>query len=170
MPTTRYCVTTVEINGVELDFPEEIGLDAGNMFFDPAGTSFLSDNVQEAIVESTTLSGTARTPYGFYYGQNAGVGRWLEVGSGISSETSPHIIPEPGMIKTITASVKQNTTCTIGIFVNNVLTHSVDLIASQIYYIADLTTVLAAGDTLSARVLSGSCREPNVQVKVQMDI
>lgn len=166
MPTKRYGVLIVEVDGTELEFQEELALDSDNVFFTAAG--YTSDNAQDAIIETITKSGAARTPYGFYYDANANTGRWLEVNKGVSSQTSPHVMPEVGILKAVTLSVKNNATCTIEIYKNGVSLQAITLTAEQTKVISGLSISLLASDELSAQVTSGSCTEPNIQVQVQV--
>jgi len=52
MPTTRYKALIAEIDNVELEFNQEVPLDADRVFFDNAGNDFVADGVQDAIVEA----------------------------------------------------------------------------------------------------------------------
>lgn len=166
MPTKRYCVTVVEIDGVELEYQEEIALDGDVVYF--TDNTFASDNVQDAIVESIGRSGAARTPFGFYYDANASNGRWLEVNKGVPSNTSPHIMAEDGKLVSATISVKTNATCTAEVFLNGVSIVTLTLSNSQTSAINNLNIAVAQLDELSVQITSGSCTEPNVQVKQQV--
>ena len=76
MPTSRYKVMIIEVDGADLEYPEELALDADKVFFTDA--AYISDNVQAAIVETLSLSGSSRRPYQFVYDSVANSGRWLE--------------------------------------------------------------------------------------------
>lgn len=52
MPTKRHGVLIVETDGVELEYQEELDLDADNVFFDNTSNGFVSDNIQGAIEEA----------------------------------------------------------------------------------------------------------------------
>lgn len=166
MPTPRYCVTIVEIDGTELEFAEELALDGDNVFFTDG--TFASDNVQDAIVESIGRSGAARTPFGFYYDANASNGRWLEVNKGVPSNTSPHVMAEDGKLVSATISVKNNATCTAEVFLNGVSIITLTLSSSQTAAINNLNIDVDQLDELSVQITSGSCVEPNVQIKQQV--
>lgn len=166
MPTPRYRVLIVEVNSQELDFRQELQLDGDNVYF--SDVTFTSDNVQDAILESIGRSGAARTPFGFYYDANASTGRWLEVNKGVPSNTSPHIAAEEGKIVSASISVKSNTTCTVEIFLNGVSIISLNLSGGRTAAINNLSITMSELDEISAQVTSGSCTEPNVQVKQQV--
>lgn len=166
MAITRWCVLASEQDGAELGDEVEVPLDADQVYF--TNPNYVADNTQDAILETILKSGAARTPYGFYYDANANTGRWLEVSKGVSSLTSPHVIPEFGIIKAITVSVKLPATCDIGIFLNGVLIYTVSLSAQDTAQLSGLNTVVNTGDELSAQVISGTCSEPNVQTQVQV--
>jgi len=166
MPTKRYCVTVVEIDGVELDYQEELALDGDVVYF--TDSTFTSDNVQDAIIESIGRSGAARTPFGFYYDANASSGRWLEVNKGVPSNTSPHVMAEDGKLASATISVKNNTTCTAEVFLNGVSIITLTLLNSQTAAINNINITVSQLDELSVQITSGSCTEPNVQIKQQV--
>lgn len=52
MTTPRYCVTTTEIDGVELAFAQELALQGSNVYFDNTTNGFIADNSQQAIEEA----------------------------------------------------------------------------------------------------------------------
>jgi hypothetical protein len=49
--TSRIKVSVLEQDTVELENPTEFDLTAHTLFYDPAGTPFVSDNVGEALAE-----------------------------------------------------------------------------------------------------------------------
>lgn len=166
MPTTRYCVAILEIDGTELEYQEELALDGDVVYFtDP---EFTADNVQDAILEAIGKSGSARTPYGFYYDAKAGSGKWLEVSKGVPSNTSPHIMAEVGKIVSATLSVKTSTTCAVTVFLNGVSIITLTLSGSKTVAISGLSIITNPLDELSVQVTSGKCKEPNVQVRQQV--
>lgn len=165
MAITRWCVLASEQDGTELGDEVEVPLDADQVYFtDP---NYMADNVNDAIVETILKSGAARTPFGFFYDANANSGRWLEVSKGVSSQTSPFVIAQNGLIKNITLSVKNNATATVSIYRNGLVIDTISLSSSQTAVESNLNIAVSQGDTLAAQVTAGSCTEPNVNVEIQ---
>ena len=165
MPIIRYKVLVAQVDSTELDMQQELGLDSANVYFTDAG--YTSDNVQEAIVETITKSGSARRPFAFVYDANAGTGRWLERSKGVSTQTSPYVVAQDGTIRTTTLSTKGNSTCTVTLYKNAVAVTTLSLSAASIVVNNTLSIAVLSGDTLSAQVTAGTCTEPGFDVEVQ---
>ena len=166
MPTPRYCVLIAEIDGTELEFSEELGLDADKVYF--TGVGYTADNAQDAIVETIGLSGTSRTPYPFSYSGNTGAPRYLDVTSGIGSDNSPHIAPEDGTFEAIGLSTDGLRTGDVEVYINGTTAYTINYVNQDAFNVSGLDIPIMAGDKISARVVSGSLRKPNLQIHVKV--
>jgi len=64
--------------------------------------------------------------------------------------------------------VKNNTTCTAEVFLNGVSIITLTLLNSQTAAINNINITVSQLDELSVQITSGSCTEPNVQIKQQV--
>lgn len=64
MPTHKYKVLSVEVDGVDLDAQTELALSGINVFFDKTGSSLSSDDTDSAIKEVAAL---ASSGFSYYY-------------------------------------------------------------------------------------------------------
>jgi hypothetical protein len=86
----RVKIIIVERNGVELEFKEELSLDAENVFFDNSTNGFSSDNTQDAIAEI----GASASP-GFSFGRSGSLSQntWLRRPGNVPSNRAGVTIP-----------------------------------------------------------------------------
>lgn len=99
MPTSRYCVSLLQIDGTELSYQEELALDADVVYFDNTTNNFSADNVQDAIEEAydaaVGVSGNLITFSGF--GTGVTKNKYLNVEHpSNSSDSSPWVTPFNG--------------------------------------------------------------------------
>lgn len=129
----------------------------------PSGIS--SDNAQDAIEEVKGFAESiARFVISPGFDGTASSGRYLEFSSNVNSNNSGFVIPRAGAIKELSLAATSNATTVIEVrkwngSVETVLT-SISLTAQRTNYLTGLNVVLAAGDELRVRVLSGSSSRP----------
>ena len=85
-------VIIVERNGVELQFREELAFTPANLPFSDA--SYVADNVNDAILESSTKSGQARLALTFGANGTMTDGDYFDTFAGVSSSAAPFVIAE----------------------------------------------------------------------------
>lgn len=113
---------------------------------------FISTNVRDAIVEAANKGKSAgRYTINFGYG-GQGKGQWFEIFKGLSSDTSPFVVPLSSTIKEVTASFKPGSSPngTVSIYKNMTLSASF-AIAAETFLISGLTISAAVGDKISVR-------------------
>lgn len=82
--------------------------------FDNTGTSLVSTNVRDAIIEVANSAFNASKAFLLaQYGGNANVGRYLEFFAGIASNEAPILVPNPYKGITIVARATASSTCVI---------------------------------------------------------
>jgi hypothetical protein len=115
-------------------------------------------------------NGIARFILGYSFDGTAGVGRWLELGGNNPSDGSPYVCAEPCTIIALSISASSTSTGVTQVTKNgttNVIT-SLTITGARTAYTAGLNIPLVAGDTLGAKVSSGSIARPtfNISMKV----
>jgi hypothetical protein len=136
--------------------------------FNNSINGFVAVTVQAAIEEAYTHSySNDRYPVTFQYGGSAGVGRYLECFSSISSDEAPHIFPENGQIKTVTAGATALSTGVIGFFKTTDLVNPVFTITftnEKEKVTSGLSYNFNANEELCVRITSGSMHKPYMRV------
>lgn len=126
----------------------------------------LADNTSSAgrwLYESSASSTFASYSVFCYYGASAGVGRYLTIYPGTSSDEAPYIVVSPLAIVAMTLGASAISTGTIGIFitsdlVNPIATVSLNNESSKI--IRDVFYQLSSGVSIAIMVTSGSILKP----------
>lgn len=136
--------------------------------FDPTGTSLVSENVRDAIIETLLNAGSSRFAVIFGYNGNASSTRYLEMFQSVPSSTSPFVVAEIGEIVSLSISTKNTATLTATVYVNAVAITTISLAAAASGYISGLTEFLNPGDVISAAVTSGSGQDPILSVNVKV--
>lgn len=131
--------------------------------FDNTSTAFVSDNVQDAIIEAYNIASNAsRGPTVVAYDGVANVGRYLEFYSNNPSSTNPFVISEPAQLIALSISASVNSTGTVTIYKNGVGVQTLSLAASRTNRIKGLTHLFTDLDEISASITSGSISRPTV--------
>ena len=119
-------VTITERNGTELQFREELDLTPSNIpFSDP---SYSSDNVKDAILETSVTGGQSRYCLPCGYESTVQDGRWLEFHRGNPSNTTPYIATEDIELISLSFSIPSTkVSVTVAIYNNGTFIASVVL-------------------------------------------
>ena len=149
--------------------------DAYGTPFDPTdpnavAANFSSNTVQAAIIEARNEAPGQASRYNLFFGfdGSAGTTRWLEQSKSIPSNTSPFVVPEKSIVRTLTISNENNVTATMTLFRNGVAVASVSTSAARIGVVSGLNIALNVGDTLSARSTSGTFAKPAFNIGIQV--
>jgi hypothetical protein len=120
-----------------------------------------------AVSSSSTFAGTAAI--GCSYSANAGTGRFLEFYPSNSSDTSPFLVVTASTLVAMSIVATASSTCTVSVYKNGSFVTSIaslSLAAQTANSTITLTTPLAANDTLSVEVTSGSLNKPGVTLYI----
>lgn len=127
-----------------------------------------ADEVQTALEQIYNLAKNAsRGAIGCGFDGNASSGRWLEFFSNNPSNNSPFVVPEPSILRAISASSTANSTCVITVFKNGVSVATLTFTASQAARDKTLNIPLTDLDQISIQVTSGSISRPTFFMFVQ---
>ena len=120
------------------------------------------------FISTSNIVGQPRYAITCGFDGSAATNRWMEVITNVASNVSPFVVPEAGTIKALSLAVQANATTTITIFKNGSSLTTITLSTTKTNSISGLNLALAAGDTLSAQVTSGSCNQPVLNIFVQV--
>lgn len=161
-----------ERNGVELEFEEELALDADNVYFDPTSTDLVSDDVQGAIVELQDKVGVSASP-GFSWGRagNLSTNTWL-LNDSVSSQRAGRTVNliDP-VITAVSIANEDINTFDISFYehdgdsINLTLLGTVSVTAARSLN-AFINVPVTSGKQLAVRITSGSAK--NVVVGLQL--
>jgi hypothetical protein len=135
--------------------------------FDNETNGFIADNVQDAIEEVREGGGSARYPILFSYNGSAGPGKELELFQAVSSFDSPFVVAEVGTVKSMSFSNINVDNFEIAFYKNGTLVDTLVVSSSDTGYEAGLSWAVAAGDKISAKMISGSARNPVYVVSIK---
>lgn len=141
---------------------------ASSIPYDNTSSGIASTDVQAAIDEVYNLAKNAsRGSIGCGFDGTASSGRYLEFFSNNPSNNSPFIVPEPGIIRAISASSAANSTCVITLFKNGVSIATLTFTAQASQRNKTLNLSVTDLDKLSVQVTSGSISRPAFFIFVQ---
>lgn len=140
---------------------------ASSLPFDNADTIYVADNVQDAILETALNAGSSR--YGVIFSSNGTASnKFLELFQSVASNDTPYVIAESGVIASLSASVKNDTTVTFSVRVNAVEVTTITINNGKLATVSGLSINIAQGDAISVFISSGSCRDPVVSVNIKV--
>jgi hypothetical protein len=119
---------------------------------------FIKKTIPEVIEESALNAGSSRYAIIFAYNGSAS-NKWLEMFQSVSSEFSPFVVAEIGEVASLSISTKINTTATVTLYRNSISIDSITITSAKLGVKTGLSHSLAATDTLSAKVTSGSAND-----------
>lgn len=127
-----------------------------------------ADEVQTALEQIYNLAKNAsRGAIGCGFDGSASSGRWLEFFANNPSNNSPFVVPEPSILRAISASSTANSTCVITVFKNGVSVATLTFTAAQVARDKTLNISLTDLDEISIQVTSGSISRPTFFMFVQ---
>lgn len=135
--------------------------------FDPTGTTLISENVQDAIIETLLAAGSSRFALVFGYNGNAS-SRYLELFASNPSNQTPFVVAEISEIASLSLSCKSSATATVSIRVNAIEIDTITVTAGTSATKSGLTHSLSPGDKISTYVSSGSLSDPMVSVNIKV--
>lgn len=110
-------VLIAEKNGVELEFHEELALEAQNVVFDPTTSDLLSTDTQSAIDELSNAVATSASPgFGFGKGGNISNGAYLECEGVPSNISGRYVYINNAIVTRVFISVQNVSTFDIEVF------------------------------------------------------
>lgn len=174
MAVDRHKIKTTELNGVELEYEQEVSLDAANTYFDSSTlTDITDDNLQDLGETLATRVGASASP-GFSFGRSANVGSnsWLLItGSVPSNKTGVPVAIENAEITLISVGNEDVSTFDVGIYehegaeINLTLLTTVSIVSNRTQNFT-VSVPVTTGRQLAARVTSGSAK--NIGVSLQL--
>lgn len=148
---------------------DEYNPTAIEMFFDNIGSTFNSENVEDAIKESAALGSLAsRGPTTCSFDGTASTGRWLEFSANNPSNTVPFILAED--CELISLSIVTSATSATGnarVFRNGIGVQNISLTAQKKNAISGLSITLNSLDELSVQITSGSITRATVYLFIR---
>lgn len=127
-----------------------------------------ADEVQTALEQIYNLAKNAsRGAIGCGFDGTASTGRWLEFFANNPSNNSPFVVPEPSILRAISASSTSNATCVITVFKNGVSVATLNFSASQVARDKTLNISVTDLDEISIQVTSGSISRPTFFMFIQ---
>lgn len=165
-------VKITERNGVELEFDEELALEAQNVVFDPTGSDLVSTDVDAALKELDDQVGVSASP-GFSWGRsgNLSTNTWLQ-NDGVSSNRAGRTVNlvDPFITAVSVANEDINTfTVTFyehdGDSINLSIIGSVNIVAARSLQ-AFVNLPVTQGKQLAVRITAGDAK--NVVVGLQL--
>lgn len=127
------------------------------------------DTMDTAWTQISTGGGQPRYIAVFGYNGNASSVQWLQLFSGIPSNTSPYVFAEASTIKTLSVSVSKSTTATFSVYKNGAtLLDTLTLTAATANSKSGLGHEVNANDTLSVSISSGSAKDVIFETGVQV--
>ncbi len=127
-----------------------------------------AEEVQTALEEIYNLAKNAsRGAIGCGFDGTASSGRWLEFFANNPSNNSPFVVPEPSILRAISASCTSNSTCVITVFKNGVSVATLTFTAAQAARDKTLNISLTDLDKISIQVTSGSISRPTFFMFIQ---
>ena len=165
-------VKITERNGVELEFDEELALEAQNVVFDPTGSELVATDVDAAIRELDDQVGVSASP-GFSWGRsgNSSSGTWLQNDGVVSNRTGRTINLVDPVITAVSIANENIRTFDISFYehdgdsINLTLIGTVSVVAARSLN-AFVNLSVTQGKQLSVQVTSGS--GTNIVVGVQL--
>jgi len=97
----------------------------------------------------------------------ASTGRWLEFFANNPSNANPYIVPEPGIIRAISASASSSSTGVVTVFKNGVSVATLTFTAAQSARDKTLNISVTDLDQISVQVTSGSITRPTFFIFIQ---
>lgn len=129
--------------------------------YDNSSSLIAASDVNTAIDLVYNLAKNAsRGAIGCGFDGSASTGRWLEFFSNNPSNNSPFVVPEPSILRAISASSTSNATCVITVFKNGISVATLTFTASQVARDKTLNVSLTDLDEISIQVTSGSISRP----------
>ncbi len=127
-----------------------------------------AEEVQTALEEIYNLAKNAsRGAIGCGFDGSAATGRWLEFFSNNPSNNSPFVVPEPSILRAISASSTASSTCVITVFKNGSSVATLTFTAAQVARDKTLNVSLTDLDEISIQVTSGSIARPTFFMFIQ---
>lgn len=135
----------------------------------PSG--IVSTDTQSAIEEvkssASTAANASRGAVSCGFDGSASSGRYLEFFSNNPSNGSPYVIPEPGIIRAISASASSSSTGVVTLYKNAVSVATLTFTAAQSARDKTLNISVTDLDKLSVGVTSGTITRPTFFIFVQ---
>lgn len=136
--------------------------------YDNVSSGIASTEVQSAIDEVYNLAKNAsRGAVSCGFDGNGSSGRWLEFFSNNSSNNSPYVVPEPGILRAISASAASASTCVITIYKNGISAATLSFSSAQAARDKTLNVSLTDLDLISIQVTSGNISRPTLFLFIQ---
>jgi hypothetical protein len=160
-----------ERNGAELKFPEEEDFTPENMPFSEVG--YTSDNVKDAIVETSTVAGQSRFSKTVGTNGTSGNNDYLEFFALAASDDSPWVVAEPCEIINLSVSNRLNSAgATFTVKKNGVAVADITLPAAHPKYewkVLGTPVSLVAGDLISVQQTSSpNTNDVNMAIDVKV--
>jgi hypothetical protein len=146
--------------------------DAVRIQFDNATNGFTATNAQAAIEEAKTSAPGTQARYAiiFAFDGNASTGRWLEQYKSVPSNNSPFVLANATVIRGLSLSCAANATSVVGLYRSGVQIATLTITAARTAFNGGLNISATAGQTLSAKVESGTCSRPVFSVFLQTNV
>lgn len=139
--------------------------DAIRLQFDNSTNGFIATNVQTAIEEAKqTAEGKARMIVFAGNSGNAAALKYLEFFSSLSSDTTPFVLAENVLLKSIAITCTTVTTTTVTVYDDLVPFASLFLTNEKQKYQAGYSYLFHSGDRISVAISAGSCNKPLVAI------
>jgi hypothetical protein len=157
-------VKITERNGVELEFDEELALEAQNVVFDPAPTDLIATDVDGALKEiSETVASSASPGFSFGRSGNLSSNTWLRNEGVSSNRAGRYVYINDAEITRVFVSNEDINTFSIGVYshdgdqINLTLLTTVNIIASRgDEFIVSIP--VTTGKQLALRITGGSAK------------
>jgi hypothetical protein len=158
-------VKITERNGAELEFDEELALEAKNVVYDPTDSGLLATDVKEGIDELATNVATSASP-GFSWGRsgNVSTNTWLQ-NEGVSSNKAGRAVTfnDAEIVRIYSASEDLNT-YTLSIYehegdsINLTLLTTLSVTSSRTGDSGVISIAVSTGRQVAIRLTSGSAK------------
>lgn len=165
--TIRHKTLSVEQDGVELDYHEEVALDADNVYLD---NGMSADNVADALSDLSDSVGADRVNY-MFYADLRDFNHWMLHGYNNDSNISPAVMAEPGKIVSLASKATNIGIYNWDIMLNGVTVYTVNFINSNKEIVSGLDIPFEAGDEISVYIGQGTNKatDPNVIITTQVN-
>lgn len=139
--------------------------------FDNATNSFTATDVQAAIEEARDTARGQASRYAVVFGlQGNKSNAWLNMFSSIDSQSSPFVAAEPGEVRAMAVSnTNAAGTTEYTVYKNGVLLDVLTRTGTLTAYESGLSWPVAAGDTFSVKITSGSSVDTAFALTIKVD-
>jgi hypothetical protein len=130
--------------------------------YDNSISELTAITVQDAIDELHIQAESKGWAITMGYNSTAGVGKWFEFFTGLGSNTQPLVFPKDTTLVALSIATNTTSTGTVSIYKNGttLIVAAITLTGTKKNYIAISDVPFLAGDTLGAKVTSGSFDKP----------